>query len=576
MARALRVLAEADRPIEIAELAKRVYVAVESPPAPLVEQLAAAVESDHRIDREGGQVSLAAWQMRHVSLAHAEFVALDVESNGGASGRHRVIELAAVRFGADGVRGRYATLVSCPAPIARAVTRMTGITPEMLDGYPSPDRAVGELADFCLGAVLVAHNLPSDLNFLNQEAHWAGLPPFPHDGLDTAEIAAIQYPQDAPYGLARTLSIYGIAPREVHRAGSDAEAVRLIFLQQIEKATADGMGTVGSLRDAYVLRRGDDRRLARLIAQAAAGLPALPGVYRLLAANGEVLYVGMARSLQRRVRSHLTNTNRRRRRRDGLLELVDHIEYDVLGSELAAAIAEQEQISAHDPFFNRQKRSRVGTHFVALVDRDGHGQLRAQGHPRKGARALAGPFRTSADARDMAGGLRRALSIPPTWRASSAPPGIALDAAAEMLNFGAGAARRALKRSTGEDAARFLRRLNRRPRWPRPLPAGRSGGRVLAVTHAVEPGTMAIWLIADSQIVQKRELPTGDEIQLAGAVDELTAIGPVEGLPSDESVSHRIDNWLIANADSADVVWLDRDPDAVLARVLRAARRLWN
>ena len=567
----------ADRPVGFDQLASVVYAAERSSiPAVLGRQLAAALDADLRFCRDQGQVSLAAWEMRDVALQHAEFVALDVESNGGASGRHRIIELGAVRFGVDGIRGRFQTLVAAPAPIARAVTAMTGIEDEMLCGAPSPAKALESLAEFCLGAVLVAHNLASDLNYINQEAHWAGLPTMSGDGLDTMAIAAWQHPDGGPFGLARTLSLYGLAEQSLHRAGSDAESVREIFLAQIEHARGAGVGKVGQLRQVCQSALTPDPHLARLLDQAAKRLPALPGTYQFIDVNGKVLYVGMANSLQRRVRQHLANSNRHARRRDGLLEKVDRIEHQVCGSELAAMISEQDLITGLDPPFNRQKRSHRGPHYVALSMTGNRGQLRAVAQPLGTATACAGPFRAAASARELASRLRSALEISARWDEAGRPSASGLAAAAAFLRGGMVAARRELGGHDDPQAARYLRRLNSRGPWPRPLPGGMAGRPVIAVTHSDIPGQIAIWLIAAGAVIAQRAVPQAAEEMLSEAVEELVATPIPEPGDRPDAVGNRVDRWLISNVDRPNVIWIDGNRAKIVAQAKRAARRLWT
>ena len=567
-------LEDADRPMALPALARAIYRTSSPLPRRLFARLAAAIDADRRFHRSHGLVSLAAWEMRDVGLQNAEFVAIDVESNGGSSGRHRIVELGAVRFGLDGVRGRFETLVACPEPIAGAVTRITGIRAAMLVGAPAPAEAVEALSEFCLGAVLVAHNLSSDLGFLNLEARWAGLPAFSGEGLDTMAIAAWQFANDGPFGLARTLELYGLAPHQGHRAAADAEAVRMVFLRQAERACADGKGTIGQLREASRPPADPAGTRGRLLEEIATQLPSLPGVYRLLDAAGVVIYVGMAGSLKRRVRTHLANSNRHVRRREAFVEQIDAIEFDLAGSELEALVLEQEQIARLRPPFNRQLRSHQGPHYVALRGESRWGQLHACRQPPKGAVACAGPFRTASHARRLARQLRAALRIPARWGGENGPSELAIGAGRAFLTGGISRARRYLDGIGSPAAKQMLRRLNAREPWPRPLPGGESGGRVLVVAHDTNPVQVALWLIEGGSVVRCERARADDFGRVASSVEALLA--PGDGLTDagDANVSNRIDRWLIANADDPNVIWIDSRPEKVQSRVRRAVRRL--
>jgi excinuclease ABC subunit C len=72
-----------------------------------------------------------------------------------------------------------------------------------------------------------------------------------------------------------------------------------------------------------------------------AGVPAAPGVYRLLDAAGDLVYVGKARSLRRRLAQYRTAGRKKKdRKRRALVKAAATITWEVCDSELAASLTE--------------------------------------------------------------------------------------------------------------------------------------------------------------------------------------------------------------------------------------------
>lgn len=81
------------------------------------------------------------------------------------------------------------------------------------------------------------------------------------------------------------------------------------------------------------------------------GLPHLPGVYQYLDKDGEIIYVGKAKDLQRRVRSYFQKEHQNRK----TLHLVDNIadlKYIVVDNEQDAFLLENNLIKKYQPKYN--------------------------------------------------------------------------------------------------------------------------------------------------------------------------------------------------------------------------------
>src|ERR1700679_107820 len=91
-------------------------------------------------------------------------------------------------------------------------------------------------------------------------------------------------------------------------------------------------------------------RLLALRALVEADAEARPGVYRMLAEDGAVLYVGKSKSLRTRLLGYFRGARARKEPR--ILRETHRIEWEHSPSEIAALLQELRLIKRHRPRFN--------------------------------------------------------------------------------------------------------------------------------------------------------------------------------------------------------------------------------
>ena len=79
-------------------------------------------------------------------------------------------------------------------------------------------------------------------------------------------------------------------------------------------------------------------------------VPKLPGSYQMKNAEGNIIYVGKAKNLQKRLRSYFTKTQTGKTKR--LVDEIDDFEYIVSSTELESLILEITLIKKYDPKYN--------------------------------------------------------------------------------------------------------------------------------------------------------------------------------------------------------------------------------
>ena len=85
--------------------------------------------------------------------------------------------------------------------------------------------------------------------------------------------------------------------------------------------------------------------------QIAPTLPALPGIYKYYNASGELLYVGKAKNIRKRVSSYFNKTYTNYKTHE-LVKRIARIEFTIVNSEQDAFLLENSLIKQYQPMFN--------------------------------------------------------------------------------------------------------------------------------------------------------------------------------------------------------------------------------
>jgi DNA polymerase III subunit epsilon len=356
-----------------------------------------------------GQLSFADVDpLADVSLRETTFVVVDLETTGGrASGddHDAITEIGAVKVRGGAVLGELATLVDPGRSIPPQIVALTGITSAMVCNAPTIESVLPSFLEFSRGAVLVAHNAGFDIGFLRAAAErcqivWPRPPVLCTVRLARRVLARDEAPSVRLAALAR---LFGAATTPTHRALDDARATVDVLHGLIERVGNQGVHTYADLRS-YLPNVTPAQRRKRHLADA---LPHRPGVYLFRGPSAEVLYVGTAVDLHRRVGQYFNGADRRTRIKEmaSLATAVDHVE---CAHDLEAGVRELRLLAAHAPPYNRRSKFPHRWWWVVLTD-EAFPRFSCVRTPKRDT--AIGPFRARADAVETAALLARFTGV---------------------------------------------------------------------------------------------------------------------------------------------------------------------
>jgi DNA polymerase-3 subunit epsilon len=279
------------------------------------------------------------------------YAIVDIETTGGYAANHRITEIAIFHHDGIQITETYHTLINPGRDIPHYITGLTGISTEMVLNAPTFEEVAEEIFGFLDGKVFVAHNAHFDYSFLKREFELTGVN-WQAKKLCTVRLSRKIIPGLRSYSLGTLSESLGIQITNRHRASGDAHATVKIFDQLLRRD-----------RDNYIAKAlkknsGETILPPNLPKEEFDRLPSLPGVYYFHNARGQVIYVGKAINIKKRIAGHFTG-EAREWSRSKIRNEIHHISHELTGNELIALILESQEIRRLWPKYNQAQKYRV-------------------------------------------------------------------------------------------------------------------------------------------------------------------------------------------------------------------------
>ncbi len=179
------------------------------------------IEIDPRLKfTDEATVELVSLDFESRNLHETDFVVFDLETTGAKVPPCRVTEIGAFRISGGTIVDEFQTLLNPLMPIPAFISELTGISDEMVKNAPQFYEVAAEFLEFVGDAVLVAHNAPFDMRFINYEigkvfdGYRLGNP-----HLCTVQLSRKLLPQIDNHRLHTVADYYSIIIENRHRAG---------------------------------------------------------------------------------------------------------------------------------------------------------------------------------------------------------------------------------------------------------------------------------------------------------------------------------------------------------------------
>lgn len=291
------------------------------------------------------------------------YAIVDIETTGNGIKGNKITEISIFIFDGKEIVEEYTTLVNPNCEIPYFITGLTGIDNNMVRDAPSFEEVAPKILALLKENIFVAHSVNFDYNVIKEELRKIGQT-LALKKLCTVRLSRKLLPGYSSYSLGKLCSSLGIPLTDRHRARGDAAATVLLFKQLLENPKAEPVFT------SFLNARSQEITLPPGLSKSSyESLPNAAGIYYFKNTKGEIIYVGKAKNIKKRVLSHFYDKSKKELK---LCEDTSDIDFELSGNELLALLMESTAIKRHYPLYNRaQKRNVIPYGVFSYEDRQG-------------------------------------------------------------------------------------------------------------------------------------------------------------------------------------------------------------
>ncbi|MEZ4805626.1 MAG: exonuclease domain-containing protein [Bacteroidia bacterium] len=244
------------------------------------------------------------------------------------------------------------SLVNPETRIPPDITRLTGISNEMVENAPKFYEIAKDIIEWTKDATFVAHNVRFDYGFVKAAFKELGYT-YQRPTLCTVRLSRKAFKGLPSYSLGRLCETLDIKIKDRHRALGDAEATAILLGKILENEETSGSDWLKSESKKTSIPPLLNEEVLNAIPEG------ITGVYYFHDKNGYVIYIGKAIDIKKRLIQHFSLSTKGSVKSMQMKNEIADISYEATGDELVALLLESDEIKKHRPIYNvAQKKAR--------------------------------------------------------------------------------------------------------------------------------------------------------------------------------------------------------------------------
>ncbi len=272
------------------------------------------------------------------------FAIVDIETTGGSAIREKIIEIAIVIFDGEKIIDSFESLVHPERSVPAFITRITGITDDMLLDAPKFYEIAKRIVEITENCIFVAHNSRFDYSFVQEEFNRLGFS-YTRKQLCTVKLFRRFFPGLKSYSLGNLIKEFNISVDSRHRAMADVLATLDILKLGLKIPESES-----TLSDIFGISIKETKLPPGIDSSMINNLPEKTGVYYFLDMFDNIIYIGKSKNIRKRVKQHFQKITPKSTK---LYNTVRKIDYELTGSEMIAFLKEAEEIKEKRPPANK-------------------------------------------------------------------------------------------------------------------------------------------------------------------------------------------------------------------------------